>query len=69
MYHDKMCEQRRSLLPDENLLPILPTKTVVYYTRDVNKYDLKPSSVVFYSDILDYIDTAINHPSSSSTQI
>jgi hypothetical protein len=30
---------------------------------------LKPSSVVFYSDVLDHIDTAINHPSSSSTQI
>ena len=62
-------EHGRSPLSDENLLPTLPTNTVGYYTKDVNKYDLKPSSVVFYSDILDYIDTAINHPSSSSTQI
>jgi hypothetical protein len=30
---------------------------------------LKLSSVVFYSDILEYIDTAKNHPSSSPAQI
>jgi len=31
---------------------------IVYYTKDIDKYDLKSYSLVFYSNILDYIDTA-----------
>ena len=72
-----MRKESKIIVPDRNIEPLVPTtpgqdylnKNIPYTGKDIDKYDLKSYSLVFYSNILDYIDTAINHPSSSSTQI